>query len=134
MAVSHSEFWQRYFYKVHRLEQVGQRGCLPGGWALQPRSSNPDQRGRKYFSWKSSNLGCLLCSLVVTDAEVLWEGKDWGCELTLNSLQDEARREALKQRAEQSIHQEEPGWEEDEGGSDGWGPAGGLSQTLAGHG
>ncbi|XP_075577997.1 BSD domain-containing protein 1 isoform X3 [Pelecanus crispus] len=47
-AVSHSEFWQRYFYKVHRLEQ------------------------------------------------------------------DEARREALKQRAEQSIHQEEPGWEEDE--------------------
>ncbi|NXE04360.1 BSDC1 protein, partial [Lophotis ruficrista] len=48
VAVSHSEFWQRYFYKVHRLEQ------------------------------------------------------------------DEARREALKQRAEQSIHQEEPGWEEDE--------------------
>ncbi|NXO69057.1 BSDC1 protein, partial [Phainopepla nitens] len=28
--------------------------------------------------------------------------------------QDEARREALKQRAEQSMHQEEPGWEEDE--------------------
>ncbi|XP_061870305.1 BSD domain-containing protein 1 isoform X1 [Colius striatus] len=48
VAVSHMEFWQRYFYKVHRLEQ------------------------------------------------------------------DEARREALKQRAEQSIHQEEPGWEEDE--------------------
>ncbi|NXG17495.1 BSDC1 protein, partial [Grallaria varia] len=48
VAVSHSEFWQRYFYKVHRLEQ------------------------------------------------------------------DEARREALKQRAEQSMHQEEPGWEEDE--------------------
>ncbi|NXO50421.1 BSDC1 protein, partial [Aramus guarauna] len=48
VAVSHSEFWQRYFYKVHRLEQ------------------------------------------------------------------DEARREALKQRAEQSIHQEEPAWEEDE--------------------
>ncbi|NWR57204.1 BSDC1 protein, partial [Bucorvus abyssinicus] len=48
VAVSHTEFWQRYFYKVHRLEQ------------------------------------------------------------------DEARREALKQRAEQSIHQEEPGWEEDE--------------------
>ncbi|NWW93583.1 BSDC1 protein, partial [Rhynochetos jubatus] len=48
VAVSHSEFWQRYFYKVHRLEQ------------------------------------------------------------------DEARREALKQRAEQSIHHEEPGWEEDE--------------------
>ncbi|KFP10881.1 BSD domain-containing protein 1, partial [Egretta garzetta] len=48
VAVSHSEFWQRYFFKVHRLEQ------------------------------------------------------------------DEARREALKQRAEQSIHQEEPGWEEDE--------------------
>ncbi|XP_057253892.1 BSD domain-containing protein 1 [Pezoporus wallicus] len=47
-AVSHSEFWQRYFYKVHRLEQ------------------------------------------------------------------DEARREALKQRAEQSIHREEPSWEEDE--------------------
>ncbi|KFQ35670.1 BSD domain-containing protein 1, partial [Merops nubicus] len=47
-AVSHSEFWQRYFYKVHRLEQ------------------------------------------------------------------DEARREALKQRAEQSVHQEELGWEEDE--------------------
>ncbi|XP_064327175.1 BSD domain-containing protein 1 isoform X1 [Phalacrocorax carbo] len=51
VAVSHSEFWQRYFYKLHRLEQ------------------------------------------------------------------DEARREALKQRAEQSIHQEEPGWEEDEGPS-----------------
>ncbi|NXI49188.1 BSDC1 protein, partial [Chloroceryle aenea] len=48
VAVSHAEFWQRYFYKVHRLEQ------------------------------------------------------------------DEARREALKQRAEQSIHHEEPGWEEDE--------------------
>ncbi|NWV01483.1 BSDC1 protein, partial [Upupa epops] len=48
VAVSHAEFWQRYFYKLHRLEQ------------------------------------------------------------------DEARREALKQRAEQSIHQEEPGWEEDE--------------------
>ncbi|NXA66033.1 BSDC1 protein, partial [Mohoua ochrocephala] len=48
VAVSHSEFWQRYFYKVHRLEQ------------------------------------------------------------------DEARREALKQRAEQSMHREEPGWEEDE--------------------
>ncbi|XP_061229665.1 BSD domain-containing protein 1 [Neopsephotus bourkii] len=47
-AVSHSEFWQRYFYKVHRLEQ------------------------------------------------------------------DEARREALKQRAEQSIQREEPSWEEDE--------------------
>ncbi|XP_075629790.1 BSD domain-containing protein 1 isoform X3 [Balearica regulorum gibbericeps] len=52
VAVSHSEFWQRYFYKVHRLEQVCQ--------------------------------------------------------------EDEARREALKQRAEQSIHQEEPAWEEDE--------------------
>ncbi|NXM87754.1 BSDC1 protein, partial [Oenanthe oenanthe] len=48
VAVSHLEFWQRYFYKLHRLEQ------------------------------------------------------------------DEARREALKQRAEQSMHQEEPGWEEDE--------------------
>ncbi|NWI39024.1 BSDC1 protein, partial [Picathartes gymnocephalus] len=48
VAVSHSEFWQRYFYRVHRLQQ------------------------------------------------------------------DEARREALKQRAEQSMHQEEPGWEEDE--------------------
>ena len=34
----------------------------------------------------------------------------------LSSLQDEVRREALKQRAEQSIHLEEPGWEEDEGG------------------
>lgn len=39
----------------------------------------------------------------------------------LSSLQDEVRREALKQRAEQSIHQEEPGWEEDEGGLDGGG-------------
>lgn len=60
--------------------------------------------------------------------------KDWGPEslLMLNSLQDEARREALKQRAEQSIHQEEPGWEEDEGGSDGWGSVGGLVQTSAG--
>ncbi|NXL21779.1 BSDC1 protein, partial [Setophaga kirtlandii] len=48
VAVSHLEFWQRYFYKLHRLEQ------------------------------------------------------------------DEARREALKQRAEQSMQQEEPGWEEDE--------------------
>ncbi|KAM6996239.1 BSD domain-containing protein 1 [Passerculus sandwichensis] len=48
VAVSHLEFWQRYFYKLHCLEQ------------------------------------------------------------------DEARREALKQRAEQSMQQEEPGWEEDE--------------------
>uniref|UniRef100_A0A8C8RLF4 BSD domain containing 1 n=1 Tax=Pelusios castaneus TaxID=367368 RepID=A0A8C8RLF4_9SAUR len=48
VAVSHSEFWQRYFYKVHHLEQ------------------------------------------------------------------EEARREALKQRAEQSVHREEPGWEEEE--------------------
>ncbi|XP_019403373.1 PREDICTED: BSD domain-containing protein 1 isoform X1 [Crocodylus porosus] len=47
-AVSHSEFWLRYFYKVHQLEQ------------------------------------------------------------------DEERREALKQRAEQSVHHEEPGWEEEE--------------------
>lgn len=40
MAVSHSEFWQRYFYKVHRLEQVGQEGGVsPSGWALQPRNS-----------------------------------------------------------------------------------------------
>ncbi|XP_048681990.1 BSD domain-containing protein 1 isoform X1 [Caretta caretta] len=48
VAVSHSEFWQRYFYKVHHLEQ------------------------------------------------------------------EEVRREALKQRAEQSMHHEEPGWEEEE--------------------
>ncbi|XP_020656311.3 BSD domain-containing protein 1 isoform X1 [Pogona vitticeps] len=48
VAVSHSEFWQRYFYKVHQLEQ------------------------------------------------------------------EEFRREALKQRAEQSVHVEEPGWEEEE--------------------
>ncbi|XP_071992681.1 BSD domain-containing protein 1 isoform X2 [Engystomops pustulosus] len=47
-AVSHSEFWQRYFYKVHQLEQ------------------------------------------------------------------EEARRDALKQRAEQSVHFEEPRWEEEE--------------------
>ncbi|XP_068124970.1 BSD domain-containing protein 1 [Hyperolius riggenbachi] len=47
-AVSHSEFWQRYFYKVHQLEQ------------------------------------------------------------------EEARRDALKQRAEQSVHSEEPMWEEEE--------------------
>ncbi|XP_038613988.1 BSD domain-containing protein 1 [Tachyglossus aculeatus] len=47
-AVSHSEFWHRYFYRVHQLEQ------------------------------------------------------------------EEARRDALKQRAEQSIHTEEPGWEEEE--------------------
>ncbi|XP_069079474.1 BSD domain-containing protein 1 isoform X1 [Pleurodeles waltl] len=47
-AVSHSEFWQRYFYKVHTLEQ------------------------------------------------------------------DEARRCALKQRAEQSAHEEHSRWEEDE--------------------
>ncbi|KAM5179983.1 BSD domain-containing protein 1 isoform 2-T2 [Mantella aurantiaca] len=47
-AVSHSEFWQRYFYKVHQLEQ------------------------------------------------------------------EEARRDALKQRAEQSVHSEEPRWEEEE--------------------
>ncbi|XP_067389815.1 BSD domain-containing protein 1 isoform X2 [Emydura macquarii macquarii] len=48
VAVSHSEFWQRYFYKVHHLQQ------------------------------------------------------------------EEVRREALKQRAEQSVHREEPGWEEEE--------------------
>ncbi|XP_063168261.1 BSD domain-containing protein 1 isoform X5 [Candoia aspera] len=48
VAVSHLEFWQRYFYKVHQLEQ------------------------------------------------------------------EEVRREALKQRAEQSVHSEEPGWEEEE--------------------
>nr|XP_042700679.1 BSD domain-containing protein 1 isoform X6 [Chrysemys picta bellii] len=48
VAVSHSEFWQRYFYKVHHLEQ------------------------------------------------------------------EEVRREALKQRAEQSVHHELPGWEEEE--------------------
>ncbi|XP_077193512.1 BSD domain-containing protein 1 isoform X9 [Paroedura picta] len=48
VAVSHSEFWQRYFYRVHQLEQ------------------------------------------------------------------EEVRREALKQRAEQSVHFEEPGWEEEE--------------------
>ncbi|XP_044280855.1 BSD domain-containing protein 1 isoform X4 [Varanus komodoensis] len=48
VAVSHSEFWQRYFYKVYQLEQ------------------------------------------------------------------EEVRREALKQRAEQSVHSEEPGWEEEE--------------------
>ncbi|XP_018422043.1 PREDICTED: BSD domain-containing protein 1 [Nanorana parkeri] len=47
-AVSHSEFWQRYFYKVHQLEQ------------------------------------------------------------------EEARRDALKQRADQSVHSEEPRWEEEE--------------------
>ncbi|KAE8624356.1 hypothetical protein XENTR_v10005929 [Xenopus tropicalis] len=47
-AVSHSEFWQRYFYKVHQLEQ------------------------------------------------------------------EEARRDALKQRADQSVHSEEPQWEEEE--------------------
>ncbi|XP_053563229.1 BSD domain-containing protein 1 isoform X2 [Bombina bombina] len=47
-AVSHSEFWQRYFYKVHQLEQ------------------------------------------------------------------EEARRDALKQRAEQSVHSEEPGWDLEE--------------------
>ncbi|XP_075460804.1 BSD domain-containing protein 1 isoform X1 [Ascaphus truei] len=47
-AVSHSEFWQRYFYKLYQLEQ------------------------------------------------------------------EEARRDALKQRAEQSVHSEEPGWEEEE--------------------
>ncbi|XP_018100507.1 BSD domain-containing protein 1-A isoform X1 [Xenopus laevis] len=47
-AVSHSEFWQRYFYKVHQLEQ------------------------------------------------------------------EEARRDALKQRADQSVHSEEPTWEEEE--------------------
>ncbi|OCT92153.1 hypothetical protein XELAEV_18015208mg [Xenopus laevis] len=47
-AVSHSEFWQRYFYKVHQLEQ------------------------------------------------------------------EEARRDALKQRANQSVHSEEPKWEEEE--------------------
>ncbi|XP_075765265.1 BSD domain-containing protein 1 isoform X3 [Pelodiscus sinensis] len=48
VAVSHSEFWQRYFYKVHHLEQ------------------------------------------------------------------EEVRREALKQRADQSVHREEPDWEEEE--------------------
>uniref|UniRef100_A0A8D0CCM8 BSD domain containing 1 n=1 Tax=Salvator merianae TaxID=96440 RepID=A0A8D0CCM8_SALMN len=48
VAVSHSEFWQRYFYKVHQLEQ------------------------------------------------------------------EEVRREALKQRAEQNVHSEEPRWEEEE--------------------
>ncbi|KAM3829699.1 BSD domain-containing protein 1 isoform 5-T6 [Vipera latastei] len=48
VAVSHSEFWQRYFYKVHQLEQ------------------------------------------------------------------EELRREALKQRAEHSVHSEDPGWEEEE--------------------
>ncbi|XP_058051805.1 BSD domain-containing protein 1 isoform X1 [Ahaetulla prasina] len=48
VAVSHSEFWQRYFYKVHQLEQ------------------------------------------------------------------EELRREALKQRADQSVHSEDPGWEEEE--------------------
>ncbi|XP_063810353.1 BSD domain-containing protein 1 isoform X2 [Pseudophryne corroboree] len=47
-AVSHSEFWQRYFYKVYQLEK------------------------------------------------------------------EEARRDALKQRAEQSVHTEEPRWEEEE--------------------
>lgn len=50
----------------------------------------------------------------------------------LSSLQDEVRREALKQRAEQSIHQEEPGWEEDEGGLDGGGGSvGSLVQPSA---
>lgn len=61
----------------------------------------------------------------------LGEERDWGCEqlLMLNSLQDEARREALKQRAEQSMHQEEPGWEEDEGGT-GLGALGGFVENL----
>lgn len=34
-------------------------------------------------------------------------------------MQEEVRREALKQRAEQSVHHEEPGWEEEEGKLDG---------------
>lgn len=51
----------------------------------------------------------------------------------LNSLQDEARREALKQRAEQSMHQEEPGWEEDEGGT-GLGALGRFVENLWGGG
>ncbi|NXP33430.1 BSDC1 protein, partial [Leiothrix lutea] len=66
VAVSHLEFWQRYFYKLHRLEQ------------------------------------------------------------------DEARREALKQRAEQSMHQEEPGWEEDEEEFLGMSPLPCASSTFPG--
>ncbi|NXT11519.1 BSDC1 protein, partial [Prunella fulvescens] len=66
VAVSHLEFWQRYFYKLHRLEQ------------------------------------------------------------------DEARREALKQRAEQSMHQEEPGWEEDEEEFLGMSPLPGANITFPG--
>jgi len=109
-------------------------GVSPGAGTPSRELSDADQRGRRCFSWKRRDLGCLAHVLLVTDAEIPRGGKDWGLEqlLTLNSLQDEARREALKQRAEQSIHQEEPGWEEDEGGSDGWGSAGGLAQTSAG--
>lgn len=113
MAVSHSEFWQRYFYKVHRLEQVGQAGGLPGG----------------AFPRKTEIWAAFLESVM---PKCLGEERDWGCEqlLTWNSLQDEARREALKQRAEQSMHQEEPGWEEDEGGS-GFGALGGFVENSS---
>lgn len=103
--------WSRY----------GGCGCPPGVGPPAKVLSDADQR---CFSWRSRGLGCCDCALVADG-----EGRAETGAADTESLQDEARREALKQRAEQSIHREEPSWEEDEGGSGGWGSAGGLVQT-----
>ncbi|ETE65827.1 BSD domain-containing protein 1 [Ophiophagus hannah] len=104
VAVSHSEFWLRYFYKVHQLEQVSvqkRQGFAQGGWVL------PGSCGL--------GGGCLLaCSLAPCPrlpAAPVSVADD--CAPSLSS-QEELRRDALKQRAEQSVHSEDPGWEEEE--------------------
>lgn len=103
-TVSHSEFWHRYFYKVHQLEQV----CWPnqevltqpwvGGWVLLRKKG--DRRGYQEFWSQNQSLGKGVPGLLLARYS--------------SHFQEQARRDALKQRAEQSIS-EEPGWEEEEG-------------------
>lgn len=104
-AVSHSEFWHRYFYKVHQLEQV----CWPslGRYFTQPWGKWAGFCGGKKGIQDAKSSG--VRTRVWEEGALTAPG-----HLLPHLIQEQARRDALKQRAEQSIS-EEPGWEEEEG-------------------
>ncbi|XP_073408087.1 BSD domain-containing protein 1 isoform X2 [Dendrobates tinctorius] len=95
-AVSHSEFWQRYFYKVHQLEQ---HVFSPAG--SPARHHLPSRACQTALSLRRS--ACLPGPAL-----------DSSPPRSRRQDTEEARRDALKQRAEQSVHLEDPRWEEEE--------------------
>ncbi|XP_069478572.1 BSD domain-containing protein 1 isoform X2 [Ambystoma mexicanum] len=91
-AVSHSEFWQRYFYKVHTLEQDEARRC-----ALKQRAEQSAQE--EHCRWEED------------DGSSTDVSEDWEKEFDLDMTEEEVQLALSKVDVAEELEEEWEDWQ-----------------------